>query len=118
MTTTRAEATSPHVVIAGGGFAALETMLGLRTLLGNTVTLTLVSAEPELVFRPTATLEAFAGISPLVYDLRSIAEDLGATFHGARLESVATSAHYVRLSSGSRIPYDALVLAVGARPVS
>ncbi len=58
------------------------------------------------------------GAPPLVYDLRSVAEDLGATYHGARLESVATSAHYVRLSSGSRIGYDALVVAVGARPVS
>ena len=105
-------------MVAGGGFAALETMLALRAAFGDGVTLSLVSAEPELIFRPTATVEAFAGASPLVYDLRSIADDLGATYHGARLESVATSAHYVRLSSGSRIGYDALVVAVGARPVA
>jgi sulfide:quinone oxidoreductase len=110
--------TSPHVVIAGGGFAALETMLALRTLLGDRVNLSLVTAEPELIFRPTATAEAFVGAPPLAYDLRAIAADLGATIHVARLESVASSAHYVRLSSGSRIHYDALLLAVGARPVT
>ncbi len=114
----RTDRTLPHVVVAGGGFAALETMLALRTTFGDALTLSLVSAEPELTFRPTATAEAFAGAPPLVYDLRSIAADLGATYHGARLESAATSAHYVRLSSGSRIGYDALVVAVGARPVS
>jgi sulfide:quinone oxidoreductase len=109
---------APHVIVAGGGFAAIETMLALRNAFGDGVVLSLVSAESELIFRPTATAEAFAGAPPLVYDLRAIAEDLGATYHGARLESVATSAHYVRLSSGSRIGYDALVLAVGARPVA
>ncbi len=57
----RTDAASPHVVIAGGGFAALETMLALRTMFGDAVTLSLVSAEPELIFRPTATVEAFAG---------------------------------------------------------
>ncbi len=118
MTTTRTDKTSRDVVIAGGGFAAIETMLALRAVLGDDVALTLVTPQPELIFRPTATVEAFAGAPPLVYDLRSIAEDLGATFHGARIESVATSAHYVRLSSGSRVPYDALVIAVGARAVS
>ncbi len=118
MTRTFTDEKSPHVVVAGGGFAAIETMLALRAQLGDRVGLSFVAAEPQLVFRPTATVEAFADMPPLVYDLRSIAEDLDATFHGARLESVATSAHYVRLSSGSRIPYDALVIAVGARPVS
>ena len=110
--------TGRHVVVAGGGFAAIETMLALRSTFGDAISLSFVSAEPELFFRPTATVEAFAGAPPLVYDLRAIAEDLGATYHGARLESVATSAHYVRLSSGSRIGYDALVVAVGARPVA
>ena len=78
-------------------------MLALRSLLGDGVNLSLVTAEPELIFRPTATAEAFVGAPPLVYDLRAIAADLGATIHVARLESVASSAHYVRLSSGSRI---------------
>ncbi len=105
----------PHVVIAGGGFAGVETLLALRALAGDNVRVTLVSPELEFAYRPAATLEAFEQSAPRIYDLRAIAADLGATFHKARLESVGSEAQYIRLSSGSRLGYDALVIALGAR---
>ena len=104
-----------HVVIAGGGFAGIETLLALRALAGDRVRVTVASPEVEFAYRPAATLEAFDQSEQRVYDLRTIAADLGATFHRARLESVGPDAHYVRLSSGSRLHYDALVIALGAR---
>ncbi len=104
-----------HVVIAGGGFAGLETLLAIRALAGENVRATLVSPDVELAYRPAATLEAFDHGNPQMYDLRAIAAELGATFHKARLESVGSDTHYVRLSSGSRLSYDALVIALGAR---
>jgi sulfide:quinone oxidoreductase len=105
-------------VIAGGGFAAIETLLALRALAGNRVRASLVSPDPAFVYRPAATVEAFEQRPPRFYDARAIASDLGATFHRARLESVGSEHRYVRLSSGSRLVYDDLVLAVGARAVA
>jgi sulfide:quinone oxidoreductase len=52
------------------------------------------------------------------YDLRAIASDLHAEYHDARIESVASRKHVVRTTSGARLPYDALILATGARPVA
>lgn len=104
-----------HVVIAGGGFAALETALACRALLPKQLRLTLVSAEPLFAYRPAATAEAFDESHSLAYDLQAIADDLEIAYHAVRLESVASRDRYVRVSSGIRLNYDALVLALGAR---
>jgi sulfide:quinone oxidoreductase len=106
---------SAHIVIAGGGFGALETMLALWAMGNERVRVTLVAPEPTFSYRPAATIEAFGDGPPRGYDLQSITSDLGATYRKARLESVGSQQRYVRLSSGSRLTYDALVLAVGAR---
>ena len=42
------ETTSSHVVIAGGGVAALETLMALRDLAGDRVTITLMREDPPL----------------------------------------------------------------------
>jgi sulfide:quinone oxidoreductase len=105
----------PRVLIAGGGFAAVEAALALRALAGDGVRLTLVSPHPVLDYRPAATLAAFDDTIPLRYDLRAIAEDVGAMFHGTTVESVASRKRYVRTASGVRLGYDALILATGAR---
>lgn len=89
--------------------------MALRTLAGDRVTMALVSPDPVFCYRPAATAEVFAEGPSELYDLRSITSDFGATHHRARLESVGPTAKYVRLSSGVRLEYDMLVLAVGAR---
>lgn len=104
-----------EVVIVGGGVAALETALALRALAADRVHTTLVSADPELSFRPLAAFEAFGHPAPPRYDLERIAGDLGASFRVARLQAVAPQNRSVRLSTGARLEYDALVLATGAR---
>lgn len=104
-----------EVLIAGGGFAALETGLALRALAGRRVSLTFVSPDPILRYRPAATTELFDPRPARGYDLRAIAAELGADLHVARLESATPRSRQVRLSSGARLPYDALVLAIGCR---
>ena len=64
-----------HVVIAGGGFAAVEAGLALRAVAGDRVQLTMISPEPTLRYRPAATLAAFEEGPPLSYDLRAVASD-------------------------------------------
>jgi sulfide:quinone oxidoreductase len=106
---------SAHVVIAGGGFAAVETLLALRALGSEHVGVTLVAPEPRLFYRPAATTEAFGQASPMTYDLRVIASEFDAEFAKARLVFVGSEKRYARLSSGARWTYDALVIATGAR---
>lgn len=104
-----------QVVIAGGGFAALEAMIALRALASERVAVTLISPEPTFLYRPAATVEVFGEGPSAEYDLRAISSDLGASYHRVRLESVASESKYVRLSSGVKLSYDVLMLAVGAR---
>jgi sulfide:quinone oxidoreductase len=102
------------VLIAGGGFAAVEAMLALRALAGDRVAIELVSPQRRLAYRPAATGEPFGDAPPASYDLAAIARDLDAAHRVDRLEAVAPAVRRVRLASGARLPYDALVLAVGA----
>ncbi len=47
------------VTIVGGGVAALEALLALRSLAGDLVDLEIVAATPEFVYRPLAVAEPF-----------------------------------------------------------
>jgi sulfide:quinone oxidoreductase len=105
-------------VIAGGGLAALEAVLALRALAADRVHVTLISPYPTFAYRPAATAEAFGDAPPQTDDVRAIARDLGATYHRVRLEAVAPQKKYVRLASGARLEYDALILAIGARSIA
>ena len=104
-----------RVVIAGGGFAGLEALLALRALAGDAVRVTLVAPDSVLSYRPAATVEAFGLMPARAWDLAKIADDLGVNHLRTLLEAVAGKQRRVRLRSGARLSYDALVLATGAR---
>jgi sulfide:quinone oxidoreductase len=104
-----------HVVVVGGGFAALEAVLGLRALAGSAARISLVSPDPVLAYRPAATLDAFFDNAPRGFDLAGIAAELGVRHYRTRVESVGGGRRRVRLGSGGRLTYDALVLATGTR---
>jgi sulfide:quinone oxidoreductase len=106
-----------RVLICGGGFAAVEAGLGLRALAGDRVSLVVLAPDPVLHYRPSATGESFDVSPSRGYDLRAIASDLGAEYHESWLEAVASHSHSVRTASGTRLRYDALILATGARAV-
>lgn len=111
----RLSAAPARVVIAGGGFAALEVALALQALGEGRVKLTLISPDVSFAYRPAATVEAFNDAPQASYDLREIALDLSATYHQGTLEAVAHQKHWVRLGSGAWLDYHYLVLAIGAR---
>jgi sulfide:quinone oxidoreductase len=107
--------TSAQVIIVGGGFAALEAAIALRALAQTRVRLRLVSPSTSFIYRPAATWEPLTEPRPSRYDLGKIAADLGATHHCSTLEAVAPGEQWVRLKTGTKLDYDYLVLAVGAR---
>ena len=107
-----------RILIVGGGFAAVEAALALRALAGDRARLAILAPDPVFHYRPAATTEPFDVAPSRRYDLQAIARDLSAEYHESRLEAVAPRKQFVRAASGARLPYDALILASGARAVS
>jgi sulfide:quinone oxidoreductase len=113
--TSLSQASRPRVVIAGGGVAGLETLLALHSLAGDRVEITLV--EPELTFvnRSMAVREPFKGSGARGVRTEDIAAECGAHWVRRMLDRVAHEERVAVTTDGLRLPYDMLVLAVGAR---
>ncbi len=102
------------VVIAGGGVAAVEAALALRELAGDRVSLTLLAPDPDLVYRPMTVREPFAYGAAHRYALDEIAADVGADLVRESFAWVDPDARVAHTSSERELPYDALLLAMGA----
>jgi sulfide:quinone oxidoreductase len=107
-----------RVVIAGGGVAALEAVLALRRLAEERVWVELVAPEPRFWYRPLAVVERFGRGSLHGLDLATLADECGALFTVDELTAVDVDTHVARTKSGAELPYDALLVATGARPVA
>jgi sulfide:quinone oxidoreductase len=105
------------VVIAGGGVAGLEALLGLRAMAGEKVSLTLVAPDADFSYRPLAVAEPFALGHAHRVPLRRFTEQVGAELVLEALESVDDGARELSLADRSRRSYDALLVATGGRPV-
>ena len=105
-----------HVVVLGGGVAALETLLALQDLAGDRVRTTLVAPEEHFTYRPLTTAEPFALGHAQRHELAEVASRLGAELVRDTAVEVVPRRHVVRLASGGELRYGALVVAVGARP--
>jgi len=108
------ETSSPRVVIAGGGVAALETLIALRDLAGDRLDITLVAPEASFIYRPMTVAAPFAVGHANHYELARIAAQFDARLVQDAVAEVAPEEQAVRTRSGARIPYDHLVLAIGA----
>ncbi len=106
-----------HVVIAGGGVAGLEACLALSALADGLVDVELISPGDEFVYRPLLVAEPFGVAEGLRIDLERVARDTGARHTKDALAKVDPSAREVITASGERLGYDALLVALGARPV-
>jgi sulfide:quinone oxidoreductase len=104
-----------HVLIAGGGIAAVEGLLRLRRLAGDALDITLVSPSLDLRLRPLAVDEPFARGRVATHPLSRIARRTGADLLEDTLEWVEPGAQTAHLGNGSSVPYDALLLAIGGR---
>jgi sulfide:quinone oxidoreductase len=105
-----------HVLIAGGGVAALEAALALRELAGDRLTVTMLAPERHFTYRPLSVGEPFDLGHATRYELDAIGADRGFAVLHDTLAAVEPGDHRVVTGEGDRIPYDTLVLALGARP--
>jgi len=106
---------SARVVILGGGVAGLEALLALHDLAGERAQLTLVSREPDFLYKPLLVEEPL-GLEPAErHELAPLAAELGADFVNQAAAAVDPARHLVTLADGSELPYDKLVVCLGGR---
>jgi sulfide:quinone oxidoreductase len=106
-----------NVLIAGGGVAGLEAVLGLRALAGDCVRIVLIAPDPDFTYRPLAVAEPFALGRAQRVPLRTVAAETGAELVQDAVAAVDDAARRVRLRDGGTLDFDALVVAPGGRPV-
>ncbi len=106
-----------RVVIAGGGLAAIETMLGLEALAPDRVEVELIAPAAQFVYRPHLVAEPFSLAVATRVDLAGLAARHGARLRRDTLAAVDPGQCYVQTGDGVRLDYDALVIAIGARAI-
>ncbi len=106
-----------NTVIAGGGVAGLEALLALRAWARNQVRLTVIAPDPEFSYRPLAVAEPFALGHAHRVPLSRFAADTGAELIIDAVVSVDDAAREIHLRDGGSVPFDALIVAPGGRPV-
>jgi sulfide:quinone oxidoreductase len=104
-----------HVLVAGGGVAALEAMIALRELAGEFVEVQLLSPDRDFFYRPLATGEPFGLGGVVRFNLASLARGCGARHSLGSLVAVRAGERRVWTSRNAAFDYDVLVIAVGAR---
>ena len=100
-----------NVIVAGGGPAALETVLALAE---ENVRVTLICPDEEYVYAPISVAEPFAVTHTRRYPLAAL-RDLGIRVVRDSVKEVLPDTRQVRLASGEYAGYDELVLATGAQ---
>jgi sulfide:quinone oxidoreductase len=106
-----------EIVIAGGGVAGLEALLGLHSMTGDRVHVTLIAPDPDFVYRPLAVAEPFALGNAHRVPLSTFAEETGAEIVRDAVTGVDDTAGEVRLAGGMTRAYDAALIAPGGRAV-
>jgi sulfide:quinone oxidoreductase len=103
------------VLVAGGGVAALESALALHDLAGDLVDVELHAPRREFIYRPFAVGEPYGAANILRYDLEKLAARDDMSFHLGGIVSVNTEERWAATRDGTRLPYDYLIVASGAR---
>jgi len=103
-----------RVLIAGGGVAALETLLALRQLAPDRTAITVIAPNSEFVYRPMTVQEPFAYSRAHRYQLEPMIADLGAELFSDELAWIDPAKQLAHTAAGGEIEYDALMLALGA----
>jgi sulfide:quinone oxidoreductase len=103
-----------RVIVAGGGVAALETVLALADLAPERTDVTVLAPNSEFVYRPMTVAEPFAYGPARRYPLAPIVGEAGGRLLAGELARVDPASRTIHTKSDEQIPYDALMLALGA----
>jgi sulfide:quinone oxidoreductase len=105
-----------HVMIAGGGIGALEALLALQALGGDRVELSLLAPGRYVAYRALSVAEPFGGAAGPRYEWEEIAHERGVRWIPDTLSRVRAEDRALETVDGPPLRYDALLLALGARP--
>ena len=101
-----------RVLVAGGGVAAMEAVLALRKLAGDRVEITMLAPESTFAYRPMAVAVPFARGRVQRLPLAEFARETSVRLVRGSLTAVAPG--QAMTSTGRALPFDALLVAVGA----
>ena len=107
----------PHIVIAGGGVAAIEAVAALRSLAGLRPRITVLTPTQELPPRPDSVAAPFGFGMPSALPYDVIQRKAPFDVHVGTLARVQPEARRVIDDAGHVLEYDALLLAIGAKPL-
>jgi sulfide:quinone oxidoreductase len=112
---TRRGTARQRVLIAGAGVAGLETLLALHALASDRVDITIVAPELRFINRSMAVDQPFKPQRMRGVRLMDTAAEFGARWHRGALDRVELGRRRGITTDGEELPFDMLVLAVGAR---
>src|SRR5687767_4147785 len=99
-----------HVVIVGGGIAALETLMALHAHAEQRVRVTIVAPEDEFTLEPLRTAVPFSVDHVRRHPLGMVAAEFGAELVTDGVVEVDPERHTLTCVSGATVAYDILVL--------
>lgn len=105
----------PHILIAGGGVAAVEAVAALRALAGPRPRITLFAPDDELTQRPASVAMPFGFGLPAPLPFAAIQRHAHFDLHRGTLAQVSADDQVAGDEHGNPIRYDVLLVAVGAR---
>lgn len=110
----------PRVVIAGGGVAGLEAALALADLASDAAEISLISPEPEFLYKPLTVEEPFTNQPAARMELAPLLSGIGVKYVGGAVKSVSPELHSIELGAsggavGPSIAYDFLIICIGGR---
>jgi len=107
-----------RVVVLGGGFCGLDTILQLQDIMGSRrVELVLVEPNPQFVFTPLLT-DVASGITPAhraTVPYRQILDDERVRWLRDRAVGLDANDQILHLEDNGRFDFDSLVITVGSR---
>ena len=106
-----------HVLIAGGGVAALEAAIVLRKLAPDLVEVELLAPADVFTYRPLAVTLPFEEPEPVRYQLSELVNELGASLTRGALVGIDAWRHLAHTSTNRDVAYDVLLIASGALPL-